>query len=291
MKRLLSIALISGIAFGANAQDKKIRAGLVTGFTVNSTKINSTKIEKNGLGAGFTIGMAGDYNINDNIAVATGIQFDLESFKLNYGSTTNTSLSNVFYGYADTDINKYKDGDFVDFSDTTLFELESRKFKAKYVTIPFFLKFQTNMIGSFRYYGKFGVRTSILAGIRMDDTGYDAALLSDGNFERTANATRTNLNMKPLGIKKGLSPVRMGVGIYGGSEWNFTGNTFLFAEAGFNYGITPNLYPESGHLVEAEKIGNNGQGSGSDNLFTRVGNLDVKSNPQHIFELKVGLLF
>jgi hypothetical protein len=291
MKKLLSIALISGIAFGAHAQDKKFRAGLVTGFTINSTKVNSKKIEKNGAGAGFTIGMAGEYNLNENIAIASGLQFDLESFKLNYGSTTNSSLGNVFYGYSDTDIKKYKDGAFEEFSDTTMFELETRKFKAKYVTLPIFLKFQTNMIGSFKYYGKFGVRASFLAGVRMDDTGYDAALLSDGNFERTASATRTNLNMKPLGLKKGLSPVRMGVGIYGGAEWNFTGNTFLFAEAGFNYGITPNLYPTSGHLVDSEKIGNNGQGSGSDNLFQPVNNLDIKSNPQHIFELKVGLLF
>ncbi len=285
MKRILSLLLIAGITIGANAQDKKLRAGLVTGFTVNSLKVQTTKIEKNGLGAGFTIGMVGDYNINENIALSSGIQFDLESFKVNYGSTSNDKLGQVFYAYKDTDILTYKGQDegVKDATDTTAFELMTRKFRAKYVTIPFFLKFQTNMIGSFRYYGKFGMRTSILAGIRMDDTGYDADYdLTAKTFDRIGTSPRTQENMKPVGFKKGLTPIRMGIGIYGGTEWNFTGNTSLFVEAGFNYGITPNLYQKSGHL--AEKIQN------SDGTYSYE-NLNVKSNPQHIFELKVGLLF
>ncbi len=283
MKRILSLILITGLAYGANAQDKKLRAGLVTGFTINSLKVQTTKIEKAGIGAGFTIGMAGDYNINDNIAISSGIQFDLESFKVNYGNPNNPKLGNVFYAYTDTDILTYKDGEVKDANDTTAFELTQRKFRSKYVTIPLFLKFQTNMIGSFRYYGKFGLRTSILAGVRMDDKGYNANYdLNNKTFDRIGTSEIMIDNMKPVGIKKGLTPIRMGIGIYGGTEWNFTGNTYLFAEAGFNYGITPNLYQRSGHLVD--KIGNDVDGY-------QYENLDVKSNPQHIFELKVGLLF
>lgn len=278
--------LIAGFTFGVSAQDKKIRAGLVTGFTVNSLKTNTTKIERSGLGAGFTIGMALDYNINENIALATGLQFDLESFKVNYGNSSNPEIGNVFYAYSDTDIKKFKDGVVEDFSDTTAFELFTRKFKSKYVTLPIFLKFQTNQIGSMKYYGKFGLRTSFLAGIRMDDEGYSAAYSVNngglGEFERVGNSTLIQSDLKPLGLKKGLTPVRLGIGIYGGTEWNFTGTTNLFVEAGYNYGITPNLYANSGHL--ADKKGNDTDGY----TFT---NLDVKSNPQHIFELKVGLLF
>ncbi|HIP36633.1 MAG TPA: hypothetical protein EYG85_07245 [Crocinitomix sp.] len=285
MKRILSLVLITGLAFGANAQDKKIRAGLVTGFTVNSLKVQTTKIERNGVGAGFTIGMIGDYNINENIAFSSGIQFDLGSFKVNYGNNNASTLGNVFYGYTDTDIYKYDadNNSFTDFSDTTFFELQTRKFKYKYITIPLFLKFQTNMIGSFRYYGKFGLRTSFLAGIRMDDTGYDAVQTA-GNFVRLNSNPRTLENMKPLGLKKGLSPVNMGIGIYGGSEWNFTGNTYLFAEIGFNYGITPVLFQKSGHLVETEETTSSG-------VYAPTGALDIKNAPMHTFELKIGLLF
>jgi len=281
MKKILSVLLIAGFTFGVSAQDKKIRAGLVMGFTMNSLKVQTTKIEKNGIGAGFTIGMNGDYNINENIAISSGLEFDLEKFSVNYGNNSNSSLGNVFYAYSDTDIKKYKDGAVEDFTDSSAFELMTRTFRSKYVTLPFFLKFQTNMIGSWKYYGKFGLRTSFLAGVRMDDEGYDAKYLS-GQFNRDATSTKTQENMKPVGLKKGLTPVRMGIGVYGGAEWNFTGSTNLFMEAGFNYGITPNLYPTSGHLVD--KV------TAADGTVT-YSNLDVKSNPQHVFQLKVGLLF
>ena len=87
--------------------------------------------------------------------------------------------------------------------------------------------------------------------------------------------------MKPDIVKKGLSLARLGIGVYGGSQWNFTGNTFLFAELGFIYGVSPIVYQKSEHLVD--KVAD---GTG----FTYE-NLNVKSNPQHMFELKVGLLF
>ncbi len=286
MKKILTIGLILGIGFGASAQDKKVRAGLVMGTNFNWTKIQTTKIERNGIGNGFVIGMAGDFMFNDNIGLSSGVQFSLESFKLNYGSSTNANLGNVFYAYNDTDIEVYKDGSVKDFTDSSAFELLTRKYRAKYITIPFFLKFQTNMIGQFRYYGKFGARIDILAGVRMDDEGYDAKYdASSANlmFDRVGSTTRTMENLKPVGIKKELSPVRMAVGIYGGSEWNFTGNTFLYAEMGFNYGILPNLYPTSGNLVDRVSNGTTGGFNYS--------NLDIKNNPQHIIEIKVGLLF
>lgn len=288
MKKLFSFILILGVTASVNAQDKKLRAGLVTGFTTNWIKIQTTKIEPNGVGAGFTIGMVADYSINKNIFFSTGIQFDLESFKLNYGSVNNSNIGNVFYGYNDTEIYKYKDGAISGFTDSSAFELSTRKFRGKYVTIPLFLKFQTNMIGSFSYYGKFGVRPSILAGVRMDDEGYaskyDGTDPANTSFVRTGEKKISNNNMKPDIVKKGLSLARMGVGVYGGSQWNFTGNTFLFAEFGFIYGITPIVYQKSEHL--ADKIADASATGGY-----RYENLNVKSNPQHMFELKVGLLF
>ncbi|MDX1350372.1 MAG: outer membrane beta-barrel protein [Putridiphycobacter sp.] len=287
MKKLFSFILILSISAACFGQDKKLRAGLVTGMTTNWVKIQTTKIERNGIGAGFTIGMVADYKINDNIVFASGIQFDLESFKLNYGDPANSNLGNVYYGYNDTEIYKYKSGLISGYTDTTAFQLTTRRFSGKYVTIPLFLKFQTNMIGAFSYYGKFGVRPSILAGVRFEDKGYDARYYTSADgasstFETVSGATEiTNSNMKPDIFKKGLSLARLGIGVYGGTQWNFTGNTFLFAEFGFIYGVTPIVYQKSEHLVD--KI--------EDGAGFRYENLDVKSNPQHMFELKVGLLF
>jgi opacity protein-like surface antigen len=287
MKKLLSLLLIAGIGVGAQAQDKKFQMGLVLGPTFNWTKIQTTKIERSGIGNGFTIGVGGNYLFNDNIGIASGIQFDLESFSINYGPPTNTALGDVFYAYTDTDIHKFDEesGRVEDFSGTSAFLLQTRKFRAKYVTIPLFLKFQTNLIGPFKYYGKFGLRTSILAGIRMDDTGYEANYDSNnGTFEQINSYTKKMENMKPTAIKKGLSLVRTGIGIYGGAEWNFTGNTFLYSEIGFNYGITPALYQRSSHLVDKSENATDPDGFS----YTQ---LDIRNNPQHIIELKIGLLF
>ena len=287
MKKLLSLVFITSIAVGAQAQDKKFQIGLVLGPTFNWTKIQTTKIEKNGIGNGFTIGIGGNYMFNDNVGFASGIQFDLESFKLKYGDELSTALGDVYYAYTDTDIKKFKDGAVEDFTDTTAFQLMTRKYRSKYVTIPFFLKFQTNLIGKFKYYGKFGLRTSFLAGVRMDDEGYDADY-DQASKSFTTNSPlvrRTQENMKPVGVKKELSPIRTAIGVYGGAEWNFTGSTFLYAELGFNYGITPQLYPESGNLVDRV------QTPGSSPATYTYSNLNIKNNPQHIIELKIGLLF
>ncbi len=285
MKKLLLLVLIFGITFGASAQDKKFQVGLVLGPTFNWLKIQTNKIERNGIGNGFTIGLGGNYLFNENVGLASGIQFDLETFRINYGSDINTALGDVFYAYSDTDILRYdEDADRIeDFTDTTAFLLFTRQFRARYVTIPLFLKFQTNLIGKFRYYGKFGLRTSILAGIRFDDTGFDASYNpTTGGFEQITTNSRTIENLKPVTVKKGLALIRTGIGIYGGSEWNFTGNTFLYAEGGFNFGISPALFQRSSHLVE--RI-DNGDGTFTNN------SLDVQNNPQHIIEIKFGLLF
>jgi len=282
MKKLLSLVFIAGLTFGAQAQDKKFQIGLVMGPTFNWTKIQTTKIEKNGIGNGFTIGVGGNFMFNDNVGLAFGLQFDLEKFSLNYGDAASTALGDVYYAYTDTDIAKSKDGVVEDYTDSLGFRLMTRTFRSKYVTLPLFLKFSTSLIGKFKYYGKFGARISFLAATRFEDDGYDAFYNgADSTFTDVAGASiRTMENMKSLGAKKELSPIRMGIGIYGGFEWNFTGSTFLYTEFGFNYGITPQLYPVSGNLID--KISDTPKD---------YRELDIKNNPQHIIELKVGLLF
>jgi len=293
MKKLLSLLLIGGFAFGAQAQDKKFQIGLVLGSTINSAKIQTSEIEKFGVGAGFTIGIGGNYLFNENIGLASGVQFDLESFRINYGSNAPNASGRVFYGYNDTDILKYDDeADAIENLDSTkVMELTTRKFKGKYVTVPIFLKFQTNMIGKFKYYGKFGLRTSFLVGSRFDDTGFDAMYSpTAGSFARTGTTEHSlRADMKPVTLLKGLTPIRTAIGIYGGAEWNFTGSTFLYMEAGFNYGITPSMQITSGHLVN--QVSDAPAGSAYETgALTRMA-LDIKNNPQHIFEIKVGLLF
>jgi len=286
MKKLLSLVFITSLTFGAQAQDKKFQIGLTMGPTFNWTKIQTTKIEKNGIGSGFTIGVGGNYMFNENVGLAFGLQFDLERFRLNYGDPASTALGDVYYAYTDTEIAKSKDG-VVDpeYTDSLGFRLMTRTFRSKYITIPFFLKFSTSMIGKFKYYGKFGTRMSILATTRFEDEGFDAKFNRTNNtFTDVAGASiRTQENMTSLGAKKELTPFRATVAMYVGFEWNFTGNTFMYTEIGFNYGVMKQLYSVSGNLVD--KI------SGATPPDDSYRKLDIQNNPQHIIEIKVGLLF
>src|SRR3989344_973035 len=97
MKKLLSLLFITGLTLGANAQDKKFQIGLVMGSTFNWTKIQTTKIEKNGLGNDFIIGIGGNYMFNENVGLASGVQFDMGNFTLNYGNDASTALGDVYY--------------------------------------------------------------------------------------------------------------------------------------------------------------------------------------------------
>lgn len=284
------------MTFAVNAQDKKFQVGLMLGSTFDWIKTQTTEIERNGIGGGFTIGMAGNYMFNENIGLASGIQFDLGSYTINYGRGVSGSSPSgrVYYAYKDTDIKKYKDGVVEDFSapDTSALELQSRKYKTKYVTLPVFLKFQTNKIGQFIYYGKFGLRTSFLAGVRMDDSGLMSSFdHTTGDFT-SGTQTLDLVDMKPVTsiFKRGASFLKMGIGIYGGAEWNFTGNTHLFMEGGFNYGIVPGMVINSGHLVNQVDDGSGTDGLYGNGVLSRD-NLDIKNNPQHLIEIKVGLLF
>lgn len=105
MKKLLSLVLLTTFGLGATAQDKKFQLGLVLGPTFNWTKIQTTKIERQGIGNGFTIGIGGNYMFNENVGFASGIQFDLESFKINYGSDSDTALG-VFFMLIKTQTSK-----------------------------------------------------------------------------------------------------------------------------------------------------------------------------------------
>lgn len=288
MKKLLSLAIITLAASSLNAQDKKFQIGLVTGTTFNWTKVQTTKIEKNGIGNDFIIGIGGNYMFNPNVGIAAGLQFDIGNFTLNYGSDASTALGDVFYAYDDTDILQYKDGVVQDLpaGDTTAlaFQLLERTYRTKYITLPFFLKFSTDLIGKFKYYGKFGTRISFLGGVRMDDFGREATYWVNGSqfTNNDPQVEKTMTDMKPVGLKKELSPIKVGIGVAGGAEWNFTGATFLYAELGFNYGVTPQLFPNSGNL--ADRVGD-------DVSNYTYSNFDIGNNPQHVIEFKVGLLF
>jgi len=174
------------------------------------------------------IGLNLNFAFNQNIGLNTGLEFDFESFKYSFVAT-----NPIYYTYADTKIfRNQEDGEAQNGS--SVYRITERKQKATYLTIPTMLLFRTNAIGDFKYYGKFGARTSFVLGYTMNDNGFQ--LVNDAaNPGVPKEVALKNTDMKTT---KDMNFFRSSVGIAGGAEWNFTGNTNLFAEVGFYYGFT-----------------------------------------------------
>ena len=248
MKRLIVTCLavtFSAAVFGqAEGSDKKVNMGLAYQLGLNFMKPGTKRIEKDGVGVQNAFGLNINFNFNENIGFATGLEFDFESYKV----AMVPAVGGNYYLYSDSKI--IQESDLEDnnenMSKYKLYELTGRKYKTIYATIPTMLMFRTNALGEFRYYGKFGARTSFLVKSTKTDQGnifnsdatgadIDDMILNPGSY------TKTNSEMEGMKTPYGndVSFIRCALGLAGGAQWNFTGNTMLFAELGFYYGLTP----------------------------------------------------
>ena len=227
MKRLflsLSIIALSTSVYTQEAADKKFQAGLVTGVGMNFVKMSTTKLSADGLGSDVTIGANMNFSFNDAIGLTTGIEIDFETLKFR------PSGDAIYYHYNDKEIVRNSEVTATD----QLYRIESRKKKPLYISIPTMLIFRTKFIGYFRYFGKFGLRTSILGSNKINDTGFEYALGEDPSV-----ASGTSVNHENMTAASEMLFIKTAGGFAGGAEWNFTGTTSLVAEMGFYFGITP----------------------------------------------------
>lgn len=265
MKKILLAMIGFGFAASAYSQeaaDKKIQAGVVAGFGMNFNKPGTKVIERKGVGKDVTIGANLNWNFTPTVGLNLGLEFDFESFK--YASTTDS----LTYRYEDTKILQKEDPSS---ATESVFLLSERKQRATYLSIPTMILFRTKYIGYFRYFGKFGARTSILLSNSIDDKG--KTLVGDVNVTK-------NSGMKAAGDMFFLKST---VGLAGGAEWNFSGTTCLVAELGFYYGFTPLHNGEA--LAGSDKQRNMTLYNESKNSYTTL------SAKQSQLMLKVSILF
>ncbi|MBL4861646.1 MAG: hypothetical protein JKY09_01325 [Crocinitomicaceae bacterium] len=224
---LAFIALTTSL-FAQEAADKKVQGGLVAGFGINFQKMGTKLIATDGLGTDLTIGANVNFSLSETIGFNTGIEFDFETLKYK------SAGENIYYRYNDSDIlNKEDSGTD---PNNEMFLMAARKQKATYITIPTMLLFRTKFIGYFRYFGKFGLRNSILLSSTITDQGYNFPLDINPVVETASAESFTNENMTASGE---MFIFKSSVGLAGGAEWNFSGSTCLVAELGYYYGFTP----------------------------------------------------
>ncbi len=200
--------------------NKKVQAGIATNFGLNFVNMGTSRMDKNGPGTNFSIGMISHTSFRDskNFGFSSGLEFDFSSLKFE----RSLDSEEIFYNYSDRDILVSSD------TNGEIFSLKSRKHKTIKMSIPIALLFRTDMIGDFRYFTKFGLKNSFVISNKMDDEGTDKTTLT--------YVEKTNFGMIS---ENELFFFQAALGLSLGAEWNFVGSTALIGEMSYHYGIIP----------------------------------------------------
>ena len=282
MKRIVfTIICISFLTsfFAQKVADKKIQAGLVTGFGLNFTNPTTKYISRNGIGNDLIIGMNFNYNYTPTIGISSGLEFDFETIKF-------TTDSTLYYLYNDSEIlskSQYVNSDNIfKNSESKVYQIKARNEKPIYLSIPTMFLFRTEFIGYLRYFGKFGLRNSFLLGSTIYDEGF--SVVNNSLDNKISSVAMTNDQMKSS--NRNLALYKGSIGLCGGTEWNFSGTTSLVFELGYYYGL---LNISRGNALTGDNEKNMSIITNLDNNKpTKFNNFSAKQN-QLLF--KVSILF
>jgi hypothetical protein len=200
-----------------NDLDKKVHGGLVLGTGMLFTNFETNKINTNGLGSFVGLGFGANIGLSNNIGIYTGLEFHFERFGYKPNNET------FFYDFSDkTILLKKENGEGAEGN----MRLMERRQNTVAANIPLMLLFRTNMMGYFRYFGKFGLRNSLLLRQRVTDMGF-------------VNGESQQSKLEGMRAANDMFFLRSAGGVAAGAEWNFASSTSLSVELGYYYGFTP----------------------------------------------------
>ena len=263
MKKLLIVSLFTATVFGTNAQEaaeKNIQAGLTLGTGLIFTNPETQLIDNKGVGASQIVGMGFDWHFLSNIALSTGIEFDFDRYRYTFNE-------GVFLDYNDKDILRKRD----DIAQRNSFQVLERRTRTVYTTIPTMLKFQTNFLGYFRYFGRFGLRNSFLLSSRAD---------LDGFMVNSDNSIGSAGELDDMKLSRDVSFYKGSAGLTGGAEWNFSGGTSLVGELGYYLGFT-NIHNGDRSIGDPDE---------NKNLYSTTDLADFDSRTYRVAAARQGLL-
>ncbi len=272
MKKIIYTMCAMALLFSAKAQVsvsednniKNFRFGLKGALSVDwMSPDNEKKFQSNGAGVGYGWGAQMEFRLNSVTSISTG--FGLYT---NVGGLDFLSASSADSAYYLLN----QDEEFVAFSDSATnagfdsYLLKSRNYKINYVSIPFAVKMKTKEIGYLTYFGEFGANIGVKTKTRVNDEVY-------------VNGSSSVSEVKDLDLDAGTQPVRLGLLVGGGAEYNFSGSTSMFFGLHYNHFFTNALKKEDPYLRE-DINASTGQGTA----------ITQKAIPGSI-SLTVGILF
>ena len=284
MKKLLiitAIAIIASTSFAQENELKNFRFGLKVTPSVNWYKAEGKIMSGNGAGVKFGGGLIMEFRLAKVASLQTGVQIDMEGGKIKYnnGGFIAPSSNTVSYYYINSEdkIDTWNSApsdsakSYTFYKTHTHYQLNERKFKETYITIPLILKLKTKEIGTLTYFGQFGLNASIRWKAKADDK---LTVLSASGFGATDSKSGVD-------ITKDVSFFKAALTFGGGVEMNLSGSTSLLLGLSYNLSFTNPVKKNSDYL---EKRTNDAAGTGSLSQMPQT----LKSNA---VVLTVGILF
>lgn len=272
----------TGTADQKENEIKNFRFGLVVCPSMNWYTTEGKIIEKNGIAPKFGGGLLLEFRLAKVAALQSGLQIVSAGGLLKYNNggqyTAGANTVSYFYNNDEEEISAYKSVDLNNMASHTRFQLNERKYKTTYISIPFLLKLKTREIGAMTYFGQFGLNSFFRWKARANDkvNVLDATNVGASNSKTNINVTK-DCSLYAAALNFGL-----------GTEWNLAGTTSFIVGVNYNLGFTNVL---KGHSSYLERRFNN------DNYNTTVNSSSYKEEPleQSVKEsslvLTVGVLF
>ena len=200
-KTLLIFSLLTLFGVSANAQTNMSKFGLKLGPTFDWANSGSTTAKYEGIRIGCNLGLVYDCYLSDNIAVSSGVNFNLLRMK-----------------YSFTDIREVED--FLEETNVMV----NRRLKAVNVEIPIKLKVKMNVVDSFNAYVEAGGGLSF----NCKDFGKDDYSFSWVTYEDQSYVDYTD-QYRPLQLSM----------IFGlGTEYEINRNLSAFAQLTFDHAFS-----------------------------------------------------
>jgi len=278
---MLTILLFSNI-FAQDNTGKSFRFGLRGNVSTDWLSPDNLKEFSNaGVGLGYGWGFQMEFKLGESTtSLATGMSLTTFAGSLNYNDESLVAHHPTYYALNNFEFVEWNEGLFpVDTMNAyELYQLKERKYKINYVTLPISLKMKTKEIGYFTYFGEFGANIGLKTKTRVNDIcdklEWDTLGL-DFNIIDVDHAENSDLD-----LAKGTQPIRVGLLVGGGAEYNISGSTSLFFALHYHYFVTNALTRTQSEDYLRELNSTTGQ-------FENVG---AKAIPGSV-SLTVGVLF
>ena len=219
---LLIISLVSAFIVGADAQTGNVRLGFKLGPTIDWASSGSTAATNEGIGLGGNLGLVCDYYFTDNVAVSSGVNFNLLRLKYTF----------IDYRRAE---------DFLEEANISV----SRRLNATNIEIPLKAKLRFEVIDSFMAYAEAGAGLSL----NCKDYGKDSYTFYWSSFEGESYVDCTN-QYRPLQLSM----------VFGlGAEYEINRNLSVFAQLTFDHAFSnafvSSLEKQTGSILRNNYIG------------------------------------